>query len=285
MDFLIHNLIMIGIFVCPALGFNMVFGKGKVFHFGLQAQAITAAYTIWILAARHDVHFLLAILIAAIAVSIVSLILAWLSFRLEPDGLGVMSIALHLAFLAVVLNWQSMTRGALGIPGLPRGILPTNMTAYLLVVLVVAAIWIYLILCLDRGSFGRKLAALAEQRWHAESLGINYKRVHIVAFLISGFGILISSALYPPLIYLLTPNDYNFPAFIFYVMWVIAGGPGSVWGVVISTTALMALKEALRFVPLAPAVLGPIRLMLFGLILFAAIWWRRDTLFPKERKV
>jgi ABC-type branched-subunit amino acid transport system permease subunit len=56
-------------------------------------------------------------------------------------------------------------------------------------------------------------------------------------------------------------------------------------GVLSSTILLVLLKEGLRFVPLPIAVLGPLRLILFGIILLTAVYVRRDTLFPVQRTV
>ena len=80
-------------------------------------------------------------------------------------------------------------------------------------------------------------------------------------------------------------DAFGYSALVFVVMIVVAGKPGSVIGVTISTFLLIVLQEALRFVPLASSVLGPMRLILFGLILFIAVYIRRDTLFPKEREI
>ena len=68
-------------------------------------------------------------------------------------------------------------------------------------------------------------------------------------------------------------------------MAVVAGKPGSVLGVTFSTVLLVLLKEGLRFLPLPTAVLGPVRLLLFGIILLVAVYVRRDTLFPQQRTV
>lgn len=68
-------------------------------------------------------------------------------------------------------------------------------------------------------------------------------------------------------------------------MIVVAGKPGSVLGVTLSTILLVLLRESLRFLPLDPTMIGPVRLLLFGLILFAAVWVRRDSLFPQQRTV
>ena len=207
----------------------------------------------------------------------------WL--RLEPDGFGVLSIAVHLMVLAIVLNWQEFTRGALGIPGIPRAPWPMDLTGFAVVVVIITLLWSIGIWWLDRGKFGRAIAALSEHPWHAQSLGIERSRVHTAAFLIAGAGSLLANILYPPYIFLLSPTDYMFPAMIFLAMIVVAGKPGSVKGTIMATFLLIALKEALRFVPLAPSILGPVRLILFGLILLGVVWWRKDSLFPQRRLV
>jgi len=269
----------------PVLGYSLVLGRGKILHFGQVALSLVSVYTLWVLVVQYHFHFIPAFFLAFVAVTIAAIIFAWLSLRLEADGFGVMSIAVHLSVLAVVHNWQSVTRGALGIPRIPRGFLPASPEGYALFVVVAAAIWVIIIWLLDRGRFGRALSALSQHEWHAQSLGIERRRIHTFAFIIAGIGALGSAALFPPYLYLLSPSDYAFPWMIFFVMVVVAGGSGRMWGVVLATFFLVFLKEGLRFIALPPDVLGPVRLMLFGIILFAAVWWRRDNLFPQERKI
>jgi len=285
MSFILHIIVIACMVIPVVLGFNLVFGKGKILHFGQEALSIVAAYTVWVLVMQYGISLPLGIIAGSAMAVLAALLLAWLSFQLDLDGLGVMSIAFHLIVLAVVLNWQSVTRGALGIPKIPRSGPFQSLEAYALLSFIVAAAWVVFILWLDRGAFGRKLEALAEHSWHAESLGIRRKNIHTIAFLIAGLGALISNILFPPYLHLLSPNDYGFPAMIFFVIAVVAGGPGKVWGVVLATFFFVFLREGLRFVPLAPDILGPVRLMLFGLILFIAVWCRRESVFPPERKV
>jgi branched-chain amino acid transport system permease protein len=285
MQYLFHIFIVSAQTCMVTAGYNVVLGKGKILHFGQDAQSIVAVYTFWVLVAIHHVSFPAALFVATIATLVVSAFLAWLSFRLEPDGYGVMSIAFHLAALSVVLNWQSVTRGALGISPIPRGPLPQSVEGFAAVAIGVALLWVLFLWWLDRGSFGRRLSALSEQLWYGQSLGISRKRVHLIAFLLSGIGSLLSNIFHPAYIYLLNPLDYQFPSLIFLLTCIVAGGPGRVWGVAIATTILVALREGLRFVDLPTDVLGPLRLLLFGVILLAAVWWRRDTLFPKQRTI
>lgn len=284
MDFLLHTIVLIGTWLPSLLGYNLLFGKGKVLHFGPLAVSLVSAY-VFVLLLKAGSGFLVASSVALVASLLVSAFFAWLSFRLEPDGLGVMSIAVHLSVLAVVLNWNTLTRGALGIPRVPRLPFLDSVGDFALAAFVVSAFCILVVWWVDRGTFGRKLQALAEHDWHAKALGINRKRVHLVAFLIAGIGTTIANVLFVQYLLLLHPNDYQFMNFVFWIMVIVAGKPGSVVGVTLSTILLVFLREGLRFVPLAPDVLGPLRLMLFGMILFAAVFWRRDTLFPHERRV
>jgi branched-chain amino acid transport system permease protein len=285
MYFLIHFVALVCILLPTIVGYNLVFGRGKVFHFGQIGLQLLAAYPMWILIARFDAHPILGFLSGIIGAFLAALFLAWLSFRLEPDGLGVMSIAVHLAVLNVVLNWQSVTRGALGIPMIPRLFFTYSNEVFTLVALAIALSWTVFVWWLDRSSFGRALSALAEHNWHAESLGVERKRIHTIAFMVASGGALLTSLMLPSYLYLLSPSDFMFPSMIFIVMCIVAGGPGNVWGGVLATFTLIALREGLRLLPMAPAVLGPVRLLLFGLILFGAVWWRRDVLFPKQRKI
>ncbi len=285
MTYFLHIFIVACMYIPPTLGFNLVFGRGKILHFGQVALGIAGAYGVWSSFMIFHLSFPVSLAIGALCVIVMALLLAWLSLRLDTDGLGVMSIALHLATLAVVLNWDSVTRGALGIPGIPRPPLLQSLPAYAVLCVTIAVCWIVVMLILERGKLSRDLQALSENPWHAQSLGIDRRRVHIMAFLISALGALTATALFTPYIALLSPSDYGFPAMIYYVMFVVAGGPGRVWGVVCSVFLLMGLHEGLRFVALPIEMIGPMRLLIFGVILLIAVYFRRETLFPPERGV
>lgn len=284
MDFFYNLIANIGFTLPMALAYNLLFGKGKVFHFGIIATSLIAGYGIyatWFWTGSYA----LSLLIAMPLTLAVSAALSWLALRLQPDALGVMTIAVHLSVLSVVLNWQSVTRGALGIPRIVRFPFLETAPAFALFCLLGMIVWVIVFFCIDRSSFGRQVAALAEHDWHAAALGVRKGRVYLWTFLLLGVTQIWDNLIYGQYLHLVTTNDYQYATFVFYVMIIVAGGPGSVSGVITSTVLLVSLKEGLRFVPLDPSILGPMRLLLFGLILFSAVWWRRDTLFPKQRSV
>lgn len=284
MAFIWHLVIIIGTWLPGALTYTMIFGKGKILHFGPIGVSLVTSYATFLTLGATG-SYPLALLVGLTCAMAISAIFAWLSLRLEPDGLGIMSIAVHLSILSVVLNWSSLTRGALGIPRLPRVPFPASQEGFALVMIMMCIVWVLGMWLLDRSSYGRQLAALAEHEWHSAALGVSRARVHFLAFMIGALGALFGTLPYHHYIGLLHPNDYQFPGLIFFVMLVVAGKPGSVLGVTLSTILLVLLKELLRFVPLPPDILGPMRLILFGVILFVAVWYRKDTLFPKQRVV
>ncbi len=284
MDFALHIISLTAMAMPLSLGYTFVFGRGKILNFGPVGIGLVSAYGSFLMLDATG-SFALALLMGIVMALLASLLFSWLSFRLDPDGLGILSIAVHLMFLNVVLNWQSLTRGALGIARIPRVPFMETPEEFAFWITVIAILWIFFFLWLDRTSLARQMSALAEQEWHAKSLGINRVRVHVLCFLILGLCLASDNFFYPQYLHLLYPTDYGFPVFVTLVMIVVAGKPGSIPGVILATILITALKEALRFVPLSAEILGPVRLMLFGVILLAAVWYRRDSLFPKKRTI
>lgn len=284
MDFIWHIIAMTCMTIPHAIAYNLVFGKGKILHFGPIGVSLVASYVV-VLTAIHTESFMASISLGIVAVTVLSLFLAWLSLRLDQDAFGVMTIAVHLSLLAVILNWNSFTRGALGIPGVPRFAFLSSVESFAIFAAIISALFVLGLRLIDKSAFGRQLQALAEHEWHAKSLGINRTRVHIAAFMVAGVGALATALLFPQYLAFLHPNDYQYPFLVFFITIIVAGNPGSVYGVLLSTILLTVLKEALRFLPLSSAVMGPVRLILFGVIMLAVVYWRRDTLFPKQRSI
>jgi ABC-type branched-subunit amino acid transport system permease subunit len=284
MNFLLHIVITLGHMIPFALAYNLVFGKGKIFHFGPICTSLIAAYGIF--ATWYWTHsYLLAIPVAIVLVMLASFVFSRLAVRLQPDGLGVMTLAMHLCALSLVLNWQSVTRGALGIPQIARFPFLNSMQAFAAFAFAGMMVWILIYWLIERSSYSRKLSALAEHDWYARSLGIDKSGVYLIAFVMIGLTQVWDNLLFGQYLHLLTPMDYSYPTLIFIIMIVVAGGPGKMWGVLLSAFLLVVLREAIRFVPMDASILGPTRLILFGFILFVAVWVRRDTLFPKQRTV
>jgi branched-chain amino acid transport system permease protein len=284
MTFLLHVISLIGMNIPPSLSYSLMLGKQRVMHFGPLAISILAAYGTFI-PLLAGLAYPWCLLIGFGLAMIGALFFALLSLRLPEDAFGVFSLAVHLILIAVVLNWTSVTRGALGIPRIARLPFMETPLQFAVAAIVIAGLWFLAMFFLDRSRFGRALQALAEHPAQAAALGINRAKHTIIAFLIASVGLALGSILFAQYLHLLYPTDYGFPALVFILMTVVAGKPGSVPGVTIATILLVILREAVRFVPIAATIKGPFQLILFGIILFVAIWWRKEKLFAVQRNV
>lgn len=284
MNYFLYVMTSASLLIPVILGYNLVFGRGKILNFGQIGVSIVSAYAI-VIPLMVTGSYSMSIVSGLLCTAILSILFAWLALRLESDAFGILTIAMHLALYAVTLNWSDLTRGALGIPAIPRMPGLESLPAFAAASIAIASLWITFMYFIDSSPLGRALAALAENRPHAESLGISRSRTYLAAFLIAGLGSVLTNLLYPQFLGLLHPNDYRFESLVFLIMVCVAGRPGSVKGVVLSTYVLVFLKEGLRFVPLPYGLIGPLRLILFGLILIAAVYIRRKELFPKPRTI
>ena len=284
MTYLLHIVAMTAIQLPAVLGYNLVLGRGKILHFGPMAVSLVVAYAIFIIEKQFG-SFCLALFTGLFVAALISLLYSWLALRLEGDALGILTIAVHLSLLAVVLNWSSLTHGAFGITQIPRMSWLLTLPSFTFFSSLVAVAFVIFMLKIDQSSLSRALSALAENQSHAQSLGVGRTRTYMLAFLIAGAGSFLSNVLFPQYLGILHPNDYVFSGLVFYITCVVAGKPGSVLGVTLATILLTLLKEGLRFVPLPYGLIGPVRLLLFGLILIIAVWVRRKELFPLQRTV
>lgn len=272
--------------IIGAAGYNLIFGRGKVLYFGMMGHSLIMTYVFWVLMMQFEFAFTSALFITLAVYVATSYGLSWLSLRLDEDAFGVMSIALHLIALSVALNWIDVTRGALGIPQIPRPPFATSPKAFAIFMVILTGIVAYGILRIERSKVGRRITALAEHPWYAQALGVERSTVHHQLFLIGGFCALLVALATPPFLFLLSPIDFGFPFMIFWVLVVVAGGPGSTKGTILSGILIVALvREGMRFIGLPPDLVGPIRLILFGAVLMIATWLRRDKLFPAQRRV
>ena len=284
LPFALHIIFVVCNWIPVTLTYSFLLGRGRILNWGPIGIGLFAAYSVFITLSMTD-SYLIAIVTGIVSVALISSFYAWLALRLPGEAFGVLSIAVHLALLDLVLTWTSFTNGAMGIARIPRLPYMESQEAITLVAVIVALLWIAFMLWLDKSSLARRLSALGEQESHALSLGISRIRAFLLAFLILGAGFLTESILYTQYLHLLYPTDFQFPAFIFLLMIVVAGKPGNMYGTLLATIALVFLREAIRFLPLAPESIGPMRLILFGFILIGAVYWRRDSLFPVQRSV
>ena len=145
-------------------------------------------------------------------------------------------------------------------------VLGTEMPAYRLVVIVIAAlVYIAIWLFLNRTVVGKAIRAGIEDVEHVEGLGINVYRLFTITFVIAGTLSGLAGGLHAPLIMVDPHMGLEVIAFVFMV--VIIGGLGSIKGTLVSALLVGQVISigSLIYAPLAQ--MAPFAIMLLILLL------------------
>lgn len=288
-EYSIHLVILIGIYLILAQSLNLTFGLGQLFNLAHVASYAIGAYATALLSTELEAPFFVCVAASMLLSAAMALLLGGISLRLTTDYFAVGTLAFSSVVSALLINWKSLTHGVLGIPGIPRPEIGTtdyyNNAAFLTLLAIFVVIIMWLSYIAQKGRFGRSLRATAEYEQAASTLGTNVPATRTIAFLISSAGAGLAGSFFAYYLNYIDPSSFSLAEMIFVFTIIIVGRPGSFWGCIGGTVFLVLLPEPLRFLELPSAYLGPLRQLLHSLILFGVVWWKRDSIFPKQRKV
>ncbi len=282
--YLSHLLILIAIYsilavsLDLAVGFTGLLNMGHVAFYGIGAYASA-------LLALNGYPFLLAMLGGALLAALSGALLAMPTTKLKGDYLALTTLGFGFIAQSFMKNWTSLTRGPLGLPGIPKpeilGFSFSSNEAYLALATLLAAITAVTVWKVENSPFGRVLEAVRDNEIAAKSLGKNAFKVKTVALTISGFFAGIAGSLYAHYITFIDPTTFNILEIILLFSIIIIGGLASVKGAIAGTFLLTLLPEPLRFLPIPNSVVGPLRQIIYALILLLVIYFYPKGVFGK----
>lgn len=120
MEYLIHIAILVSIYAILGLSLNLVVGYTGLLSVTHAAFYGIGAYVTAILLTSYGMNFFLAVLISIVITAIISLLIGFVLSKFNDDYFALGSFGFNVIIYSVLLNWQSLTRGPLGIPGIPR---------------------------------------------------------------------------------------------------------------------------------------------------------------------
>src|SRR3989344_8169132 len=165
MEYLIHLGILVAIYAILGISLNLVVGYTGLLSVTQAAFYGIGAYTTAILLTNYGMNFFLSVLIGILITALVSLLIGFVLSRFKEDYFALCSFGFNIIIWSIFLNWQELTRGPLGIPGIARPSLEignwkldinTNFE-FLLLTLVIAAIVYLISRFIVNSSFGRVL--------------------------------------------------------------------------------------------------------------------------------
>jgi branched-chain amino acid transport system permease protein len=219
--------------------------------------------------------FLTATLIAALLVSLVALSVGLVLMRLSGHFVAVATLGFLVIVRVLLFNADNLTRGSRTF---------SNVTPYtnLWWVWGWALITIYIVWRIKQSAFGRAMFAQREDRWAAQSIGIDVMSPRLLAFVISAFFTAVAGSLYAHFITSFSPTVFYFDLTFKVITMLVVGGMGSVSGSVIGTLLIVGLSEVLRRIEDPTQLYGISGIVLAVLFILIIIFRREGLLGQRE---
>ena len=287
MEYLLHILVITGIYIILTLSLNLVVGYTGLASLGHAAFSCVGAYTSALLALNYGVSPWLGLIIGACVAAVLGVVIGAPSLRLKGDYLAIATFGLGVIVYSVAKNWVSVTRGPMGLPGIPGfsffGMQVSAVWAYLILVAVFVLLTFFVMRRIVDSPFGRILRAIREDETAALAVGKDVNKYKIIVFAIGAFFAGIAGSLYAHYITFIDPSSFTVMESITILLMVVFGGMGSLSGSFIGAAVLVILPELLRFVGMPSSIAAPLRQMIYGLLLVVLMLKRPQGILGKYK--
>lgn len=294
-DYQIYIAKLIFINAILALSLNLIYGFTGLFSLGHAGFIAIGAYVsalciltpeqkemMWILEpiiwpfSELFTPFWVSALAGGLVATIFAFIIAVPVLRLGDDYLGIATLGFAEIIRVIIVNATSVTNGSLGIKGIPGH--ASLLSCYIWTLFTLIVLWRLLF-----SNYGNVLRCIRDNEIAARVMGINVFRYKVLSFCIGAFFAGVGGALLGSHLSTIDPKMFNFLLTFNVLMFVVAGGLGSLSGSLLGATVITILLEWLRAIE-EPIDLGFVeipgipgmRMVVFSLVLLAIILYRRE---------
>ena len=237
-------------FSIAAMGLNLTLGyAGQISLAQASFMGIGAYITALVTLAGY--HWVLGWLAAMGATFLIGLVLGYPALRVQHHFLAFVTLAFNTLVFLVLRNEEWLTGGSHGLVGMPRpsffGISTMKNLEFYYFVLILFVISASIFFWIVHSPWGRAFKALRENSVRAESLGVNTRRITLLAFAIgSAFGGG-AGAIMSPLVQFIEPGSFGLIHSLKILLMVVVGGAGYFFGPMLGAAVVILLPEFLRF--------------------------------------
>ena len=287
MEYLLHILIISGIYIILTLSLNLIIGYTGIPALGHIAFACVGAYTSSLLALNYGISPWIGLFIGACLASILGIVIGFPSMRLKGDYLALATFGFGVIVYSISKNWVDLTRGPMGLPGIPGfsvfSFQFSGVWAYLILVIAFVFITTFVINRIVDSPFGRILRSIRDDEVASLSIGTNINKYKIIVFVIGAFFAGIAGSLYAHYITFIDPSSFTVMESIAVLLMVVFGGMGNIKGSFVGALILVIFPEMLRFLGMPSSVAAPLRQMIYGLLLIVLMLKRPQGIIGAYR--
>ncbi|MDX9862996.1 MAG: branched-chain amino acid ABC transporter permease [Rhodospirillales bacterium] len=269
--YVLHVLVMSGIYVILALSFNLVFGFGGLLSLATPAFFGIGAYASTLLTMHFGLDSFASLTLAVAISCLAAMMIGVPSLRMSSHSFVIVTLSFALLAQMVAFHWVSLTRGAMGISSIPAldflGLTWTDKKTWLHAVLIADGLAFLVYLRIVASRVGRATVATRDNEELARAAGLNVWRVKMFTFAVSGAFAGFAGAWYAHYISVIDPGVFGFAFTENVLVMVVLGGSGTLLGPLWGAIAFTVAPELLRFSPEARSLLYGV-LLLVGVLVF-----------------
>jgi branched-chain amino acid transport system permease protein len=270
-EYILNVAVLAGIYVILTTGLNITNGLTGLMSFGYAAFYGIGAYTAAILATRYGMPFWATFAAAGIVAGAFGVAIALPTLRLKGIFLALITIGFQEIVFLVTLNWISLTRGPMGIPGIPPpslgGYSFESNRDYFYLILALNVVTLLLVSRIMDSRVGRMFVAIREDDVAAQSVGIPVFPARMLSFVFSTVLAGVAGAFFAHHARFVSADSFRLDETFVILTMLIVGGMGTLVGPIIGAVFLVILPEVARF-------LAHYREIVYGTILIAVILFR-----------
>jgi branched-chain amino acid transport system permease protein len=299
--YVLHVLIMTGIFIIAAMSLNLLLGYTGQLSLGHVAFFGIGAYASSLVSLGFSVHLLpawqvgldpkpvwLGIIVGTALAALCGWAIGRLSFKVRGAYFVIVTVSFAEVIRLVALNWVELTQGPmalnnipylrLGVPGLFEISFLGKIANYYLV-LAMAVVCYVIIRRLVASRAGRAMIALRENEPLAASIGVDVTRYLVLATVVSAAMAGAAGALYAHYVRIVDPDVFLFIYTVTMVIMVVTGGKGTLAGPVVGGCIFGLLPEALRSFEIVPEV----QWVIYGVLMVLVVYFLPEGIVPALR--
>lgn len=271
MEYILHLTILICFYTMLSQSLNLSAGYTGLISLAHAGFYGIGAYTTALLSVNYGLPFWLNLPVAMLISGAIAFIVSLIALRTVEDYFIICTLGIQVILFSLMNNLMDVTRGPLGVPGIPSihlfGFSLDNKIPFLtLSLFFIALIW-FVLRNISQSGFGKTLQGISEDEIYTQSIGKNVYLSKIVSFTISAVLASIPGTLYAHYISYIDPTSFTVSESIFVLSIVIIGGLGNLTGSFLAAAFLILLPEALRFVGMPDSIAANMRQIIYGIIL------------------
>lgn len=287
MEYLIHLAILFAIYAILGMSLNLVVGYTGLLSVAHAAFYGVGAYTTAILLTKSGVGFFSSLILGISIAVAVSFLIGVVLSKFKGDYYALGTFGFNAIVFAVFLNWQNLTGGSLGIPGISKpelfGINFANNFNFMALALIFLVLIYFTSRFVANSSFGRVLKAIREDETAIAVFGYNTLYFKLVIFVISAAMAAVAGSLFASYITFIDPSSFQLTESMFILAIIILGGLANLRGSILGTLFLILLPEILRFVGFPSDIEAQMRQVVYGVILILLMLYRPQGLIGEYK--